>query len=125
MAVTPHQAGDGKHDRCERFVCLRWVFFAPSSSSSSSSLVSPRSQIRKTLGPSKGFKSSAGIHRLHFYTKQWILHFQRQGGETSSSFIYPAKAQMLLEASTNHLLASATQVMIQVPHMSGKMGAGD
>lgn len=26
----------------------------------------PWSQIRKTLGPPRGFKSSAGIHRLHF-----------------------------------------------------------
>lgn len=32
MAVTPHQARDGKHDRCERFVCLRrFSFFPPPS----------------------------------------------------------------------------------------------
>lgn len=62
----------------------------------------PRSQIRKTLGPSRGFKSSAGIHRLHFYTMQWSLHFHRQDGEAPSIFISPAEAQMLMEANANH-----------------------
>lgn len=81
----------------------------------------PRSQIRETLGPSRGCKSSAGIHRLHFYTKQWIMHVHRHDGEAPSIFIYPAKAQMLMEANANHLLAPVTslwrQVMIQVPHV--------
>lgn len=88
----------------------------------------PRSQIRKTLGPSRGCKSSGGIHCLHFYTKQWIMHVHRHDGEAPSIFIYPAKAQMLMEANANHLLAPVTslwrQVMIQVPHVQWNWSRG-
>lgn len=49
------------------------------------------------------------------------MHVHRHDGEAPSIFIHPAKAQMLMEANANHLLAPVTslwrQVMIQVPHV--------
>lgn len=54
--VTQYRAFDGKHDRCGRFVCVYVVFFLL--------LLPPWSQIRKTVGPLRGLRGTAGIHSI-------------------------------------------------------------